>query len=228
MASLSQGLKTPGLIDKESDLPDASTVDNGTYYVVQDLDVTAPGQQGRVWKNDTLSPTDWQIVVDNVAAPDEEWIGLTQGGALTVSAAIQALINGAVQGSQKGAAHGVASLDENTKIPVEQLPIDNTPTAGSGNPVSSDGVKAANDGKQDALTTGQLAAVDSGITAGLVTTFGGKQDALESGTNIKTINNTSILGSGNINVAASNFGGYRQDFFNVASGAQFTLSLNTS
>jgi hypothetical protein len=34
------------------------------------------------------------------------------------------------------------------------------------------------------------------------TTFNGKQDALVSGTNIKTINSTSILGSGNITIAA--------------------------
>jgi hypothetical protein len=32
------------------------------------------------------------------------------------------------------------------------------------------------------------------------TTWSGKQDALVSGTNIKTINGTSILGSGNIDV----------------------------
>ena len=35
------------------------------------------------------------------------------------------------------------------------------------------------------------------------TTWGGKQEALVSGTNIKTINNNSILGSGNIEVSAS-------------------------
>jgi hypothetical protein len=96
MAALSQGLKTPALIDKESELPDASEEPNGTYYVVQDLDVTAPGQQGRVWKNDVLSETAWQVVIDNVFAPDEEWVGLTAGGALTLTSDIQALINGAV------------------------------------------------------------------------------------------------------------------------------------
>jgi hypothetical protein len=100
MSALSQGLKTPELIDKESGLPDAEDAPNGTYYVVQNLDVTAAGQQGRAWKNDALSETDWQIVIDNVFAPDEEWIGLTEGGALTIPADIQALINGALQSSQ--------------------------------------------------------------------------------------------------------------------------------
>ena len=38
------------------------------------------------------------------------------------------------------------------------------------------------------------------VTASEKTTWGGKQDALVSGTNIKTINNESLLGSGNINI----------------------------
>ena len=51
--------------------------------------------------------------------------------------------------------------------------IDNAPTSGSNNPVKSGGVYTA---LQD------------------------KQDALVSGTNIKTVNNESLLGSGNINI----------------------------
>ena len=52
--------------------------------------------------------------------------------------------------------------------------MDNTPTSGSTNPVTSDGIKTALDTKQDTLV---------------------------SGTNIKTINNESILGAGNVNFA---------------------------
>jgi hypothetical protein len=63
---------------------------------------------------------------------------------------------------------------------------------------------------------------------GIITALGTKQNTLVSGNSIKTINGTSVLGSGNIAVTAANFGGYRQDFFNVNSGTQFTLSLNTS
>lgn len=52
------------------------------------------------------------------------------------------------------------------------------------------------------MTQAQLDAINSGITSGKVTTYDGyatsKQDTLVSGTNIKTINNNSILGSGNI------------------------------
>lgn len=60
-------------------------------------------------------------------------------------------------------------------------------------------------GKQAALNATQMNAVNSGITSSKVSTYdgyasqiAGKQDALVSGTSIKTINNTSLLGSGNI------------------------------
>jgi hypothetical protein len=131
MAAMSQGLKTPGVIDKESHLPDASGVPNGTYYAVQDLDVTAPGQQGRVWKNDTLSGTAWQVVIDNVFAPDDEWIALTEGGALTINPTIQELINGAIQSGTKGTASGVAPLDTQSEVPDEHLNVTLTDAAAS-------------------------------------------------------------------------------------------------
>ena len=54
---------------------------------------------------------------------------------------------------------------------VATIPVDSSVTASSTNLITSGAVKTAVDGKQDALV---------------------------SGTNIKTINNTSILGSGNI------------------------------
>lgn len=64
---------------------------------------------------------------------------------------------------------------------------------------------------ETALTQAQLNALNSWITAGKVSTYDGyastiawKQDALVSGTNIKTINNTSILGSWNIDTTYSN------------------------
>ena len=57
------------------------------------------------------------------------------------------------------------------------------------------------------FTANQWAAINSGITSGLVTQIGtnttaiaGKQDTLVSGTNIKTVNNNSLLGNGNISI----------------------------
>lgn len=60
----------------------------------------------------------------------------------------------------------------------EALTFDSAPTAGSSNPVTSGGVKTALDGKQATLV---------------------------SGTNIKSINNASILGSGNIDLKPTDF-----------------------
>lgn len=51
----------------------------------------------------------------------------------------------------------------------------------------------------------------------------GKQDKLVSGTNIKTINGTSILGSGDISIS----GGVSEDYVNTAIANAITTTLNT-
>lgn len=58
-------------------------------------------------------------------------------------------------------------------------------------------------GKADTATTYTKTEVDNAITAATST----KQDTLVSGTNIKTINNISILGSGNIDIQGGGGGG---------------------
>lgn len=65
------------------------------------------------------------------------------------------------------------------KTDVVQIGLDDTPTANSNNLVKSGGVKSALDAKQDTLV---------------------------SGTNIKTINNQSLLGSGNISISGDTSG----------------------
>ena len=54
----------------------------------------------------------------------------------------------------------------------------------------------------------------------------GKQDTLVSGTNIKTINNTSLLGSGNIDISGGGGGDEASAISRVGSGT--TGSLNTT
>ena len=69
-------------------------------------------------------------------------------------------------------------------------------------------IEAATSGKADSSTvtginnvlTAHTANTDIHVTTTDKSTWSGKQDALVSGTNIKTINNQSILGSGNIDV----------------------------
>lgn len=65
----------------------------------------------------------------------------------------------------------------------------------SGSPVTSSGSITLNIPTASATNTGKLSSTDW-------STFNGKQAALVSGTNIKTINSNSVLGSGNLSVAA--------------------------
>jgi hypothetical protein len=62
------------------------------------------------------------------------------------------------------------------------------------------------------------------------TTFNGKQDLLISGTNIKTINGSSVLGSGNLAISASAGGATTQVQYNnsgaFAGNANFTYTGN--
>lgn len=86
--------------------------------------------------------------------------------------------------------------------------IDSTPTSSSGNVVTSGGVYTAiapafvnASSAQDGSVVLTKKNGDT-VTIDLNHTHPDKQDALVSGTNIKTINNTSLLGSGNIQIQA--------------------------
>lgn len=81
----------------------------------------------------------------------------------------------------------------------------------------STSITSLQSGKEDKLNDIQKAAVNSGITASYVTkitdnekAIATKQDILVSGTNIKTINNNSIVGEGNLDISfdTSNFATY--------------------
>lgn len=61
------------------------------------------------------------------------------------------------------------------------------------------------------------ASVAAGITSTDIATWSGKQDALVSGTNIKTINNTSLLGSGNIDIQGGGGGGTKNVWYATCS-----------
>lgn len=101
-------------------------------------------------------------------------------------------------------------LPNNTVVDINdaRIPgIDNTPISGSSNPVSSDGVYSA---------------------------LSWKQATLVSGTNIKTVNNNSLLGSGNITIEAEDGVGFedvssQQDgtvVITLTNGDTVTIDLN--
>ena len=86
------------------------------------------------------------------------------------------------------------------------LTFDSAPTENSANPVTSDGIYDALAQKQDNLTIDSVPTASSTNpvqSGGVFSALGDKQDTLVgsgTGQNIKTINNTSIVGTGNISV----------------------------
>lgn len=95
--------------------------------------------------------------------------------------------------SAKGVANGYPSLDAGTKIPIAQVPTGSTAST----------VCLGNDGRlSDARTPLAHGHPQSEVT-GLVTDLGNKQAVLVSGTNIKTINGSTVLGPGDLTVSGS-------------------------
>ncbi len=82
------------------------------------------------------------------------------------------------------------------------ITVDSSLSTTSTNPVQNKVITTALGGKQDTIS--DLATIRSGAAAGATavqpSALSAKQDVLVSGTNIKTINNESILGSGNITI----------------------------
>lgn len=86
------------------------------------------------------------------------------------------------------------------------LTFDSTPTAGSTNPVTSEGIRGQLDVKANATDVTTLADEVTDLSGRVTTNEADimlKQDVLVSGTNIKTINSQSLLGSGNITIKSA-------------------------
>ena len=84
------------------------------------------------------------------------------------------------------------------------ITVDSSLSSTSTNPVQNKVINTALGGKQDTIS--DLATIRSGAEAGATavqpSALSAKQDVLVSGTNIKTINTQSLLGSGNITIQA--------------------------
>lgn len=113
-------------------------------------------------------------------------------GGITGTLSNQTDLNNALGGKQ-------ATLVSGTSIKT----INNTSVLGSGNisvaPATGIDATAIGSGSVDNAEFGYL----NGVTSAIQTQFSGKQDTLVSGTSIKTINSTSVLGSGDIAVQAT-------------------------
>lgn len=81
---------------------------------------------------------------------------------------------------------------------------------------SSDELYFIKDGKIDADDVDDTTSTNKFVTASDITTWNGKQDALVSGTNIKTINSQSLLGSGDIVISGGGSTPYKKTLTNAS------------
>ena len=92
-------------------------------------------------------------------------------------------------------------INEDT-ISVDVTNVGEIYTAGDNIQISANNVISATDTTYDNLPASEDGSNVSLVTTGEKYTWDNKQDALVSGTNIKTINNESVLGSGNISIVS--------------------------
>lgn len=80
------GLSIPISLDYESDLPtDITDLPDGSYWFIEDMDITSPGHTGRVWLNTVDDTKQYFKVVDQYFAPDNSSIVLDGGGQTSVN-----------------------------------------------------------------------------------------------------------------------------------------------
>ncbi len=174
------------------------------YQQAYELAANAPGQtppDGATLVN--LDNNHAITYFENAGATNEHWI---DRGIDTVSVATNMII-GIVKGTEDTAGKIFVELDGTMSVNGWDALISSVQTH------ISDAVRhitAAErtlwNGKQDALTAEQIMAVNSGINVTKVAQYDeyatNKQDTLVSGTNIKTVNGKSLLGVGDIAIAA--------------------------
>ena len=116
-----------------------------------------------------------------------------------VTEAISAAVSGKADSNNvytKTEANALLADKADTATTYTKTEVDSALSGKADTSAVTEAISAAVSGKADTATTYTKTEVDNAITAATST----KQDTLVSGTNIKTINNESILGSGNIDI----------------------------
>ena len=81
---MGSALRTPEYIPLESGLPVITGLTpDGTYYIIGDMDITAPGHEGRAWVNLAISTTNYQMIADKGVDADGDWIILNANNDFT-------------------------------------------------------------------------------------------------------------------------------------------------
>ena len=131
--------------------------------------------------------------VDNTGDLDKP---VSTAQAAADAAVYYAAVGASIPITQKGSADGVAELDSSEKVPAIQLPTDflSKSDVGLGNVDNTSDINKPVSTAQAAAD----AAVQAAAAADATTKANARQAALVSGTNIKTINGNSLLGSGDL------------------------------
>lgn len=207
------------------------------YQQAYELAANAPGQtppDGATLVN--LDNNHAITYFENAGATNEHWI---DRGIDTVAVATN-LIVGIVKGTESTAGKIFVELDGSMSVNGWDALVSSVQThiADAVRHITADERTAWNS-KQAALTAGQIAAVNSGISSTKVTQYdgyaAGKQDKLISGTNIKTVNGKDLLGSGNIPISAEGSWGNitgditeQSDLLSALAAKQNTLQVGNS
>lgn len=165
--TLPQGLKIPISIQLESSLP--STAEDGDYYFIQNMDITAPDRTGRAWWNNGQ----WYKVFDQYQSMDGVSIVQTGGGSWQVSTEwLHGVLNLATV-----ATSGKYSDLSGTPTNLSQFNNDSGFITSDEIPEQVNSDWNSNSGKSQILNKPEF----------------------------KTINNQSIIGTGNINITGSDY-----------------------
>jgi hypothetical protein len=100
-SAISGVLPIPVVLDKESSLPNIIGGSGSVqYFVIEDMDVSSTDavRQGRAWCG--VGETSWHILLDLVNALSTDSFKQKSDGEWVLAESVQALIDGAVQGSQ--------------------------------------------------------------------------------------------------------------------------------
>lgn len=180
-------------------------------------------------KLDSMNPSNYQPVLvsgTNIKTVNNQSIlgpgNIDAGGSVTVDSALSStstnpvqnrVINAALAGKQatlvgSGTGQNIKTINNQNILGSGNIDagslvtIDSVLSSTSENPVQNKVINTALGGKQDTIS--DLETIRSGAAAGATavqpSALSTKQDVLVSGTNIKTINTQSLLGSGNITI----------------------------
>lgn len=180
-------------------------------------------------KLDSMNPSNYQPLLvsgTNIKTVNNQSIlgpgNIDAGGSVTVDSALSStstnpvqnrVINAALAGKQatlvgSGTGQNIKTINNQNILGSGNIDagslvtIDSALSTTSTNPVQNKVINTALGGKQDTIS--DLATIRSGAASGATavqpSALSAKQDVLVSGTNIKTINSQSLLGSGNIDV----------------------------